>query len=137
MLDEIGARTFTKPKALRLNVHDLLEALKVDYGLRKKLSLQTASYFKLADNDFVDRLALALTPEQIDSYKTERLAKGNVPASINRPLQLLVQAYSFAVNRYHRSRVPYITLLSEKGTCGGGSGKRPRFGKLTDSFQST
>jgi hypothetical protein len=75
----------------------------------------TKSHFKRADADFGDRLALALTPEQLDAYKAARLAEGYAKASINRPLQLIKQAYGFALERNHLSRVPMINYLSEKG----------------------
>jgi integrase len=128
--DEIGARTFTTPKACRLTVHDLLEALKADLQLREKLSSQNASHLKRADADFGNRLAVALTSEQIDAYKRARLAEHDAPASINRPLQLIRQAYGFAVKREHISRVPNIEFLSEKGNARKGFCDEPTFRKI-------
>jgi len=113
--DMIGARTFTTPKASRLTIHDLLEVLKADFQLRGKDSRQNLSHLKRADNDFESCLAVGLTSEKIDAYKKERLANGDRPASINRPLQLIRQAYGLAVKRGHLSRVPCIEFLSEKG----------------------
>jgi integrase len=128
--DELGARTFTTPKARRLTVHDLLEALKADLQLRGKFSPQNASHLKRADADFGSRLAVALTAEQIDVYKIARIAKGDAPASINRPLQLIRQAYGFAVKRDHISRVPNIEFLSEKGNARKGFCDEPTFRKI-------
>jgi len=112
--DLMGARKFTTPKASRLTIHELLEVLKADFELRDKLSRQNASHLKRADDDFGNYLAVGLTSEKIDGYKKERLAKGDRPASINRPLQLIRQAYGLAVKRGHLSRVPSIEFLSEK-----------------------
>lgn len=128
--DEIGARTFTTPKACRLTVHDLLEALKADFELRGKLSAQNGSHLKRADDDFGNFLAVGLTSERIDEYKKERLAHGARPATINRPLQLIRQAYGLAVKRSHLSRVPHIEFLSEKGNARKGFCDESEFRKI-------
>src|SRR5580704_1826257 len=90
----------------------------------------TKSHFKRADADFGDRLALALTPEQLDAYKAARLAEGYAKASINRPLQLIKQAYGFALERNHLSRVPMINYLSEKGNVRKGFCEEPDFRRI-------
>jgi integrase len=128
--DEIGARAFTTPKACRLTVHDLLEVLKADFELRGKLSPQNASHLKRADDDFGNYLAVALTSERIDTGKKERLANGDRPATINRPLQLIRQAYGLAVKRSHLSRVPHIEFLSEKGNARKGFCEEREFRKV-------
>lgn len=113
--DQIGARQFTTPKACRLTVHDLIEALKADFELRGKASSQNLSYLKKVDSDFGDALAVALAAEKIDKYIEERLAAGAANASINRVTQLLGQSYALAIRRGHLSRAPYIRRLSETG----------------------
>ncbi len=128
--DEIGARKFTTPKASRLTIHELLEALKADFELRGKLSRQNASHLKRADDDFGNYLAVALTSEKIDGYKKERLAKGDRPASINRPLQLIRQSYGLASRRDRLSRVPSIEFLSEKGNARKGFCEESEFRKI-------
>jgi integrase len=110
-----GARPFQTPKANKLTVHDLLEALRADYVLRGKDSGQNLSHLKRADDDFGNHLAVALTSKQIDAYAKGRLAEGDKPASINRPLQLLRQAYGLAVKAGDLARAPYIRKLSEVG----------------------
>jgi hypothetical protein len=79
--DEIGARPFTTPKATRLTLHDLLEALRADYVLRGKNSVQNLSHLKRADQDFGEYRAMALTAEEIDSYVEKRLAA--MPAQVS------------------------------------------------------
>jgi integrase len=113
--DQLGARPFVTPKANKLTVAQLLEALKTDYRVRKKDSGQNLSHLKRATDDFGESLAVGLTPERIDTYVEERLAKGDKPASVNRPLQMVRQAFGLAIKRGHLARAPYIRKLSEKG----------------------
>jgi hypothetical protein len=78
--DLIGARTFTTPKASRLTVHELQEALKADFELRGKASPQTLCVLKRVDTDFGDHRAVELTAEKIDAYieaACQRRRKGN------------------------------------------------------------
>lgn len=111
--DEIGARKFITPKASRLTVGELLEALKADFQLRGKLSNQTESHLKKAVADFGEIRATELTPEKIDSYIEERRADGAANATINRVTQLVAQAFTLAVRRGHLASVPFIRHLSE------------------------
>ena len=96
-------------------MQDLLEALRADYVLRGKASGQALSHLKRADADFGEYRATALTSEKIDAYVEERLAHGDAPASINRPLQLIRQGYKLALTRNHLTRAPFIRRLSERG----------------------
>jgi integrase len=123
--DEVGARTFVTPQSRRLTIHDLLESLKGDFQLRGKASAQNLSHLKKADADFGQYLAVSLTPEKIDDYKKQRLADGDKPASINRPLQVVRQAYRLAMKRETISRMPYIGLLSESGNAREGFFSQP------------
>jgi integrase len=77
---------------------------------------------------------LNLTSETIDGYKKERLANGDRPASINRPLQLIRQAYGFAVKRGRLSRVPSIEDLSETGNARKGFCEETEFRKIHESL---
>jgi integrase len=128
--DEIGAGVFTTPKARRLTIHDLLEALKADFELRGKASPQNLSHLRRADHDFGNYLAMGLTAERIDAYKKDRLANGDRPATINRPLQLISQAYGLAAKRSHLSRAPHIEFLSEKGNARKGFCEETEFRKI-------
>jgi hypothetical protein len=86
----------------------------------------------MADDNCGNYLAVGLTSEKIDGYKKERLAKGDRPASINRPLQLIRQAYGLAVKRGHLSRVPSIEFLSEKGNARKGFCEETEFRKIRE-----
>jgi integrase len=113
--DQIGAQTFTTPKASRLTIHELMEALKADLTLRCKASAQNLSVLKRVDADFGTLRAMDLTPEKIDRYIEGRLAEGNAKASINRTTQILGQCYKLALQHGHLSRAPFIRHLSEAG----------------------
>src|SRR5258707_1253725 len=77
--DLLGARVFTTPKACKLTVGELLDALKAKYELEGKASRQNLSHLKRADGDFGNCLAMALSTEKIDAYKKERLAEKRGP----------------------------------------------------------
>jgi integrase len=128
--DEIGARPFVTPQARRLTVHDLLEAVKAKFELNGQASPQNLSHLKRADEDFGNYLAVGLTSEIIDGYKKKRLADGDKPASINRPLQLIRQAYLIAVRRGDLVRAPHIEFLSEKGNARKGFCEESEFRKI-------
>jgi hypothetical protein len=70
--DQLGIRTFVTPQASRLTIHDLLEALKADFELRKISSPQNLSTIRKADAYFGEKRATDLTAEQIDSYIPSR-----------------------------------------------------------------
>jgi integrase len=132
--DQIGARVFQTPKADKLTIHDLLEALKADYTLRGKASGQNLSHLKRADEDFGTILAVALAPERVDQYIQDRLAAKNKPAAINRTTQFVRQAYTLAVRNNRIVRAPYIRRLSEKGNERKGFTDEATFRKIRDSL---
>lgn len=128
--DQIGAQTFTTPKASRLTVHDLLESLKKDFELRGKLSPQNKSGLARAESDFGDRRALDLTAEKIDAYVQGRLAQDHKPATINRITQIIGQAYRLAIRRKDLNAMPDIRHLSEAGNERKGFFSRAEFDRV-------
>ena len=128
--DEIGARGFETPAARRLTVHDLLDALKAEFELNGQDSPQNLSHLKRAVEDFGLCLAIGLSVDKITKYKKERQDKGDRPASINRPLQMIRQAYTLAIRREQLARGPYIKLLSEKGNARKGFCEETDFRKI-------
>lgn len=135
-VDEMNAGTFVTPQSRRLTIRELVDALKDDLELRGKLSAQNASHLRRAIADFGDYLAIALTPEKIDKYKKDRLAAGDRPASVNRPLQLIGQAYRLAIRRGHLAKAPYIQLLSEKGNARQGFFSEQEFRRVVEHLPS-
>jgi integrase len=120
---EVTGVVFESVRMRRLSVADLCDALESDLILRGKWSAQNRSHLKRVRADFGDSPALAVTPERVDRYIEDRLAEkrgpkgeaipGDRPASVNRTMQLLGQAFNLAIKRGTLSRAPYIRKLSE------------------------
>jgi integrase len=89
-------KPFLTQRNRKRSVADLLDALKTDFEIRGIDSPQNLSNIKRTREDFGTFRAMALYPEDIDGYITERLEDGSAKASINRVLQLLKQAYKLA-----------------------------------------
>jgi integrase len=117
--DKIGAQTFTTPKAARLTVAQLIDALKADFALRGILSPTNECNLGRVIRDFGNYKAAQLTPDTVDNYISERLAAGAKPASVNRVTQLLGQSYKHAKRRGTLNVSPYIRHLSEDNTRSG------------------
>jgi integrase len=113
--DELGGPAFVSPKASRLTVAQLGEALRADLELRGKLPAPTMSHLRRMISDWGQYYAAKLSTEKIDEHIEKRLSAGDKPATINRPLQLLSQAYKLAMSRAHLNRAPRIRKLSELG----------------------
>ena len=90
-------------------------ALERDFRLRGKDSTQNMSNLDRVRRDFGGQRATALDAEEIDQYVEKRRGEGAAPASINRTLQLLGQAFRLAIQRKRLTGAPYIRHLSEKG----------------------
>lgn len=113
--DQIGARTFVSPQQERVRVSALLDALQADYRLRGKCNPQTRCQVTQAREYFGAMRAVEITPELVDRYIEERLAKGARPATINRTTQVLSQSFKLAVDRRQLSNVVKVRRLSEAG----------------------
>lgn len=113
--DVIGARKFTPPAANRLKCHDLLETLKAEFELDGKLSAQTASQIRRADNAFGNVPVLELNRDRINAWKKEQRAAGYAKATINRALEHLSLAFKLAVETEKLSYMPPIKMHSEAG----------------------
>jgi integrase len=113
--EEVGGPAFITASAKKTTCGDLLDGLKADYELRGKDSAQNLSYIELTREYWGGKLAVGVKAEQIDAYIQKKLAEEYRPASINRRLQVLSQAFGLAVRRGTLARAPYICHLSEKG----------------------
>jgi integrase len=113
--DQIGAKAFVTPKAERLTVPDLLNALVADYKLRSKLTPQVVSHLKPLRSYFGVARAVEVAAEDVDAFITHMLDEDKAVATINRSTQLLAQAFQLAVKRRHLSMIPAIRHLSESG----------------------
>jgi integrase len=112
---DLGLTTFTEPKAKRILVKELAEALQKTWELEGKGSPQNLSLIKRVIADFGDKRALAVTSEALDEYTENRLADDDKPATINRTLQCLARCFQLGMLRKHFSptKVPHFTYLKE------------------------
>lgn len=109
-----GVRVFSGPRAERLTVADLLDALKDDYQRRAVKSLRTSlSHIKPLREFFGPVRAVAVTPALIGAYVAERMADGKSNATINRETEILATAFNLALKQDRLPRRPYIPRLPE------------------------
>lgn len=112
--DQVGAKPFVGPKAEKLTVGDLLDALESKYKVQGQDSPQNLSTIKRAREDFGTRRAVALTAADIRKYRDDRRESGAAPATINRVLQAVRAAFNLAVKENTLATKPYFELLSER-----------------------
>ncbi|MGH9727510.1 MAG: integrase [Candidatus Acidiferrales bacterium] len=97
-------------------IGELLDALQKDFELRGIYSAKNKSNFKMARAAFPETmLASKLAPADVDAYVGKRQKKDAAPATINRALGLVAQAFKRAKKRGEIERVPEFRHLSEKG----------------------
>jgi integrase len=146
--DQIGAKPFVGPQQERLKISCgitaedqrkpecdcLCCALDRDYRLRLKASPENLSNLKRVRSDFALLRATGLTAEQVDRYIEQRQAEGAAPASINRAMQLLGQAYKLAIKQRRLTSAPYIRHLSEAGNVRQGFFSEAEFRAVVDNL---
>ena len=118
-LREAGRDDFASPPARRIRVNALLDQLLRHLRNQGKRSVpKVESHLKSVRNYFGDRRAAAVTSDDIERYKEARLKDGRKPATINRELEALRQAYLHAVEkkRLPVGRAPHIDLFSVDNT---------------------
>jgi integrase len=101
---------FLTQRDRKRTVCELMDALRADFERRGKASPQNLSNVRRVQADFGRWRALGLTAADVDAYIERRLAADYQPASVNRTLQLLRQAYQLA-----KLPAPAIPQLSEAG----------------------
>jgi integrase len=132
--DQIGARTFVTPKAEKITVGALLDALTADYELRGKASAQFASHLKPVRKYFADWRAMDISAESVDVFISDLLEQGKAVATINRSTQLLGQAFVLAIRRKHLTSAPYIRHLDESGNVRQGFFEQWEFRRVVDNL---
>jgi integrase len=121
--DQLGLQKFVGPAQRRITVQQLLDALQVDFKLRGKDVARLPSNLKPIEEHFGDYRATQLTSADIDKWVEHALQHGRrktsskpaKPASINRSLQLLSQAFRLAIATGQLTTAPRIRHLSEVG----------------------
>jgi integrase len=127
-----GGKKMLTPQQQRITVLELLDALKLDFKLRGKDVARLPSNLKPLEEHFGDYRATQLTSADVDKFIAYALQTGRrklreapgrnakppkpaKPASINRSLQLLGQAYKLAIATGRLTTAPRIRRLSEIG----------------------
>jgi integrase len=134
--DTLGLRKFTEPKSQRVTVNELLDALQERFTVNGKNNNRFRSNLAPVREWFGNCRATELTSTEIDKFITHAQQHGRrlnpvkpvgrhagrpastkpaKPASINRSLQLLTQAYKLAIENGVLNTAPRIHKLSEVG----------------------
>ena len=108
---QLGAWAFAGPKAERITVAQLLEALRADKLRRGRRD--PASEMHMLGRVWGQRLAISVTGPDVAAWTDQLAAQGYRPASINRFTQLLAQAYRLGRENGLVVVAPVIKRLSE------------------------
>ena len=102
------------PRAEKITVAELAEALKADYKANARKSADRLA-FSLAHllPAFGPRLAMQITSTDVTAYSAKRLEAGAAPGTVNRELAALKRMFSLAVKGERLQRMPYILMLTE------------------------
>lgn len=114
--EEVLGGRYLGPREERLTVGEMLDALFAYLDTQRPDRIgkdKRKSHAKAIRDHFALRRAVDVTPEALDRFTSERREAGKAPATINRELEVLRQAYRLAVDRKRISslRVPKITFL--------------------------
>jgi integrase len=115
--DRQGYKRFLPPMVQRVTIREIFADLETDFRLRKVKSLpQVRSHLKPVLEHFGEWRALDVTAEAVDAFIEAQQEDDKASATINRSLQLLVQAMRLAVSRHKLTSVPSIRHLREDNT---------------------
>lgn len=109
--EQLGLRPFVGPKADRITMSELLDALVEDFRIRGKKTIDFTSHLKPIRAYFHDMRAVDVTEAVIDKFISECLDKGKSPATVDRETQLLGQAFRLAVARKRLAMAPTVRRL--------------------------
>jgi integrase len=116
-----------------VTIGQLLDALETDFKLRGKWDARNESNFKCARAVFPATMnAESLTSEDVDAYIVKKQREGLAPATINRMVQLVGQAYKKGLKRKDIKRMPEMRHLSEKGNERKGFFETEEFARLLE-----
>jgi integrase len=111
--DKQGLQTFI-PKADRVRINQLLDAVQGEYERKKRRSLPSfRSHLKPIRAAFGDMRAVALTTKQVEDYQNRRQDEDKkAPATINREIHILARAFKLGRHRKEIIADPYIPRLT-------------------------
>jgi len=113
-LKQIAGDRFVGPQEERVEVSALLDALETHLdtrGARAMASLR--SHLKPVRDVLGAKLAVDLRTADVECYVAERQAAEKAPATINREVGALKQAFRLARKQERLSRIPHFPLLRE------------------------
>ena len=121
--DKEGIKRFSHPQQERVTVNEILDDLVEHYkrggekGIPREVSPQMSSHLKRLREFFGALPAMHVGSRDIEAFKSQLKAKKKANATVNRSLQLLSQAYSYALESDppKLNRTPKIERYSEKG----------------------
>jgi len=109
---QLGARAFAGPRAERITVAALLQALREDKLRRGRRD--PASEMRILEKEWGMRLAMTLKGPEIARWQDRLLTQESYrPATVNRFCQLLSQAYRLGREQQLLTTMPVIKRLSE------------------------
>jgi hypothetical protein len=95
--DEMARDEFIRPKANKVTMKDLFDAVVADYARRDNRSSHTLAHRLKPLRKFFDNIRAAeVTERMLERYKAERLAAGRTKATTNRELAVIRRAYKLA-----------------------------------------
>jgi len=121
--DKEGIKRFSYPQQERVTVNEILDDL-VEYykrggekGIPREVPPQMTSHLKPLREFFGTLRAMQVGSRDVEAFKSQLKAEKKANATVNRSLQLLSQAYSYAVTSDppKLNRAPKIGRYSEKG----------------------
>ena len=112
---ELGLKQFVGPRAERVAVNDLLDALLVDYEVRGLVSTgQTRNRLKHIRAFMGEERAAGMRSQDVTAYQAYRKQHGAAPATINLELSSLRTAYRMAMADDVLASMPRFRLLPVK-----------------------
>lgn len=134
--------TYADPSQRRIKVNELLDDLLLQLELRGRASLPKArSHLKAVREELGDRGAAELDTASVERVQRDWLKAGAAPATVNRRLELLRQAYRLAARRtppkvVHAPHVPLLAVQNARqGFLSPGEGARLLAGILDDDLR--
>jgi len=119
--DKDGIKRFTNPRQEKVSVNEILNDLVEHYkrggkkGIPREVPPQMTSHLRPLREFFCELRAVQVGSRDIEAFKAQRKAEHKANATINRSLQLLSQAYKYALKSDppKLNRAPNIELYDE------------------------
>jgi integrase len=112
-LKEIHGDRFIGPEGERLTVGELLDALVLHLETKGAKSDSYRSHVKAVRNAFGFDRALSIGTARVERYAAEELRGKKAPATVNREIGVLKQAFRLALKQERLNRAPYFPMLKE------------------------